>query len=60
MSSAQLDELRKNLQSVNCSNCGAPIDLAKATVCSHCATPLSILDVGLVNATVGEFTRWLQ
>lgn len=60
MSSAQLDELRKNLQSVNCSNCGAPIDLAEAAVCSHCATPLSILDVGLVNATVGEFTRWLQ
>ena len=55
MSAAQLDALRKNLQSVNCSNCGAPIDLAKATVCAHCATPLSTLDVGLVNATVGEF-----
>ena len=25
----QIAELRKNIQVVNCSNCGAPIDLAK-------------------------------
>ncbi len=56
ISATQLDELRKNPQSVNCSNCGPPIDLAWATVCAHCATPLSILDIGLVKATVGEFT----
>ena len=54
MSSAQLDELRKNLQSVNCSNCGAPIDLAKATVCAHCGSPLSILDVGQAEALVAR------
>jgi len=54
MSSAQLDELRKNLQTVNCSNCGAPIDLATATVCAHCGSPLSILDVGQAEALVAR------
>lgn len=54
MSAAQLEELRKNLQSVNCSNCGAPIDLATATVCAHCGSPLSILDVGQAEALVAR------
>jgi len=61
LSAAQLAELRKNLASVNCSNCGAPVDLAKATVCAHCGSPLSILDVGQAEALVarlrGESTR---
>lgn len=52
MTAAQLAELRRNLQSVNCSNCGAPIDLARATVCDHCRSPLSILDVGQAEALV--------
>ncbi|MEO8681259.1 MAG: zinc ribbon domain-containing protein [Vicinamibacterales bacterium] len=40
----QLEELRRQLASINCSNCGAPIDLARDSVCSHCGSPLSILD----------------
>lgn len=42
---AQIAELRKNIQIVNCSNCGAPIDLAGRTDCGHCGSPLSMLDV---------------
>lgn len=45
LSAAQLAELRKNIQTVNCSNCGAPVDLAKGSVCSHCSSPLSVLDL---------------
>lgn len=55
MSATQLAELRQHLQSVNCSNCGAPIDLAKATVCAHCASPLSMLD-----GAMAAFTRSLR
>ncbi len=29
LSAAQIEELRQNVRTVNCSNCGAPIDLAK-------------------------------
>jgi hypothetical protein len=41
----QIAELRRNVQAINCSNCGAPVDLARRTDCSHCASPLSMLDM---------------
>ena len=46
LSAAQIEELRRNLRSINCSNCGAPVDLAKDTACAHCRSPLSMLDAG--------------
>jgi DNA-directed RNA polymerase subunit RPC12/RpoP len=45
LSPEQLQELRDNVQSINCSNCGAPIDLVHESACSHCGTPLSMLDM---------------
>jgi Zn-finger nucleic acid-binding protein len=45
LTSQQLDELRQNVQTVNCSNCGGPIDLAKESVCPHCGSALSMLDM---------------
>ncbi len=45
LSTEQITELRANIQHVNCSGCGAPIDLAHASACSHCRAPLSMLDV---------------
>ena len=41
----QINELRKNVQVVNCSNCGGPIDLGKTSACAHCGSPLSMLDM---------------
>ena len=41
----QIAELRKNIQIVNCSNCGGPIDLAQGSDCPHCGSPLSMLDM---------------
>jgi hypothetical protein len=45
VSAAQLKELRDNVQSVNCSNCGAPINLQSESLCSHCHSPISMLDM---------------
>lgn len=45
VSPGQLAELRRTVQSVNCSNCGAPIDLAHRSACAHCGSPLSVLDL---------------
>ena len=42
---AQIAELRKNVHSINCSSCGAPVDLAKGSSCGHCASALSMLDL---------------
>ena len=61
LSAAQIDDLRRNLRTINCSNCGAPVDLAKGTACAHCSSPLSMLDVGqaekLVAALRGQSDR---
>ena len=41
----QIAELRKYTQSVNCSNCGAPVNLAANAECGHCGSPLTMLDL---------------
>lgn len=41
----QIAELRRNVQAVNCSNCGASIDLGRSAECVHCGSALSMLDM---------------
>jgi hypothetical protein len=53
----QLAELKSQVQSVNCSNCGAPIDLARSSVCSYCRTPLAMLDFGQVGRVVSDLRQ---
>jgi hypothetical protein len=50
----QLDELRQNIQTINCSNCGAAIDLVKDSVCAHCGSAVSMLDLQHMARTVGQ------
>ena len=57
LSAAQLDELRQHVQTVNCSNCGAPIDLAHASSCGHCGSALSILDMQQAEKVVEQLRR---
>ena len=54
LTTAQIDDLRRHVISVNCSNCGAPIDLANTSVCRHCASPLSMLDLKQAEAIVTQ------
>lgn len=44
LSPQQVVDLKKHLASVNCSNCGAPVDLVANAHCAHCGTPLTMLD----------------
>ena len=57
LSAAQVEELRRNVQTVNCSNCGAPIDLAAGATCTHCGSALSMLDMQRAGALVDELQR---
>jgi hypothetical protein len=57
LSSQQIEELRRNVQVVNCSNCGAPIDLAKGSSCAHCGSPLSMLDITQASALVAQLHK---
>ena len=57
LSARQIAELRASVQSVNCSNCGAPIDLAQASACAHCSTPLSMLDLNQIEVMAAHLRR---
>jgi hypothetical protein len=50
----QIAELRRNIQIVNCSNCGAPVDLTHAAACGHCGSPVSMLDMQQAEALVAQ------
>lgn len=52
LSAEQIADLRASVATVNCSNCGASIDLATSSACSHCGSPLSMLDVSQTGAVV--------
>jgi hypothetical protein len=45
LSAEQIKELRQNIQFVNCSNCGASINLESNSVCPYCHSPISMLDM---------------
>jgi len=54
LSTQQLQELRQNVQTINCSNCGAAIDLAKDSVCRHCGSAMSMLDLQQMTRTIAQ------
>lgn len=45
LSPAEIQHLRESVQSVNCSSCGASIDLQTNSVCPYCHSPVSMLDL---------------
>jgi hypothetical protein len=57
LSKAQVEELKRHVQAVNCSNCGAPVDLARGTACAHCGSPLSMLDLRQAGALVEQLRK---
>ena len=60
LSQQQLDELRHEVQIVNCSNCGAPIDLAVGSACAHCKSPVSMLDMKQPEALLAQLREAAQ
>jgi hypothetical protein len=45
LSPQEIQELKQNVQTVNCCNCGAAIDLQTNSVCPYCHSPISMLDM---------------
>jgi len=50
----ELAALRAKVKSVQCSNCGAPLDLDHDSACRYCGSPISILDPDAVAKTVAQ------
>jgi DNA-directed RNA polymerase subunit RPC12/RpoP len=57
LTAEQLQELRQHVQTVNCSNCGAPVDVTRASACAHCGSPLAMLDLKQAAALVAQLQR---
>jgi hypothetical protein len=57
LTTAQIAELKRNVQIINCSNCGAPVDLTQGSACAHCGSPLSMLDLARASELVAELQR---
>lgn len=45
LSPQEIQQLKQNVQTVNCSNCGASIDLQSNTECPYCHSAISMLDL---------------
>ena len=54
LSPAEEQRLRAEVKNVQCSSCGAPVDLAKGFQCGHCGSPLTVLDADAVAKTMRE------
>jgi Zn-finger nucleic acid-binding protein len=54
LSPQEVEQLRQGVQTVSCSNCGAPIDLATSSTCTHCGSALSMLDMKQAGALIAE------
>jgi len=50
----EMAELRERVQTLTCSGCGAPVDLAKGSSCAFCRAPLSLIDTKQVESIVRE------
>jgi hypothetical protein len=52
LSPMEQNRVRAELKHVQCSSCGAPVDLAKAFKCEHCGAPIAVLDADAVEKTL--------
>jgi hypothetical protein len=50
----QINELRKTVKVIRCSNCGAPVSLESESSCSYCQSPISMIDPAPIQATLAE------
>lgn len=52
LSPAELARLRQTIRIVQCSSCGAAVNIEKDAACPYCRAPIAILDPEAINATV--------
>jgi len=52
LTAPELAKVRAQVRQINCSECGAPIDLEHATQCAYCHAPISFLDPDAVEKAV--------
>lgn len=57
LNGAEIAELARKVQVIRCSGCGAPVNIRRENACSHCRSPIVILDPDAVSAALDDFGR---
>jgi hypothetical protein len=52
LNAKEIDLLKQHIQTVNCSNCGAVINVTNDMACSYCRSPVSLLDPEQLKTTM--------
>ncbi len=53
----EIADIARKVGVINCSNCGAPVDLRKEDSCSHCRSALSLLDPEAVEKALQNYAK---
>jgi hypothetical protein len=51
---AEMTELRRHVQSVKCTGCGAAVDVRTASACTFCRAPIAMIDPDQLQRTIAE------
>ena len=55
LNGAEVEDLARKVQTIRCSGCGAPVDIRRDHVCTHCRSPIVILDPDAVQNALADF-----
>lgn len=54
---AEVDDIAKRVRVINCTSCGAPVDLRKDHACPHCRSAFSLLDPTAVEKALQGYAK---
>jgi hypothetical protein len=57
LNAKEVSELTQYIKTLNCSNCGAAVDLEKTSACAYCRTPIAMLDPHQLETTLRELRQ---
>jgi hypothetical protein len=57
LSLAEQNRVRAELKHVQCSSCGASVDLMKSFQCEHCGSPIAVLDADAVEKALSQLEQ---
>lgn len=57
LTASEIDTLAARVGTVRCNGCGAPVDIRKEAICSHCRAPIAILDPQAVEEALGRYRQ---
>lgn len=55
LTGAEIDALKARIDVVRCASCGAPVDIRRDHACTHCRSPLAILDPDAVEQALATY-----